>query len=354
MMTGKRFQVLAGALLGLALLGVPPSAWAARRLRVVTTTTDLKSIARAVGGDRIEVTSIARGYEDPHFIQAKPSYMMAARKADLWMRVGLELEIGWEGPILDGARNPKIRVGQPGHLDASRGILRLEVPTVRVTREMGDVHPLGNPHYWLDPLNARIVAKNVADRLCELDPADADLFRENLRAFQRALDEHMFGKDLVERLGGERLWALELKGALLDFLKERELLAKLGGWKRRMLPFRGEKIVTYHRSWSYFANRFGLVVAAELEPKPGIPPSPGHVLEVIQKVKAQHIRVLLMEPFYSRKAPDLVAEKTGLKVVVCANSVGGEAAAKDYFSMIGNVVEKLATAFQTGAGPEGG
>ena len=338
----------AGGAVGL----VPAWAHGADRLAVVTTTTDLKFIAESVGGDRVKVTSIASGAEDPHFVSAKPSFMMTAREADLWIAIGMELEIGWEGLILDGSRNPKIRKDSKGYLDASQGVLRLEVPTEKVTRTMGDVHPLGNPHYWLDLLNVRIVAKTIAGRLAELDPGHAEDFTRNLKAFQRSLDEHMFGKELVNEVGGDKLWLLELKGGRQGFLDERHLAAKLGGWAGKMLPFRGEKILTYHKSWTYFANRFGLVVAEQLEPKPGIPPSPGHVLKVIEQVKSGHIRALLMEPFYERKAPDLIAEKTGLKVLVCANSVGGDPAAQDYFAMIGNVVDKLAAALKPASEPE--
>ena len=330
----------------------PFPASGADRLNVVTTTTDLKFVAEAVGGDHVKVTSIAGGAEDPHFVSAKPSFMMTAREANLWIAIGMELEIGWEGLILEGSRNPNIRKDTKGYLDASKGVLRLEVPTEKVTRSMGDVHPLGNPHYWLDPLNVRIVAKTVADRLAELDPAHSEDFRGNLKAFQRKIDEHMFGKPLVDEVGGDKLWLREFKGELQGFLEAQHLTAKLGGWAARMLPFRGDKVLTNHRSWIYFTNRFGLVVADEMEPKPGIPPSPGHVLNLIEKVKADRIRVLLMEPFYERKAPDLIAEKTGLKVLACANSVGGDEAAKDYFSMIGSVVDKLAAAMKPASEPE--
>jgi len=346
-MKSMYMAVLAAAAFCAAVGYGPSPALAADRLNVVTTTTDLKFIAEAVGGDHVKVTSIASGAEDPHFVSAKPSFMMIARVADLWIAIGMELEIGWEGLILEGSRNPKIRsIDSKGYLDVSQGVLRLEVPTQRVTREMGDVHPLGNPHYWLDPLNVRIMAKTIADRLAQLDPAHSEDFKGNLKAFQRTLDEHMFGKPLVEEVGGDKLWLREFKGELQGFLEEQHLTAKLGGWAAKMLPFRGEKILTYHRSWIYFTNRFGLAVADEMEPKPGIPPSPGHVLQLIEKVKADHVRVLLMEPFYERKAPGLIAEKTGLKVLVCANSVGGDEAAKDYFSMIGNVVDKLAAALK--------
>ncbi len=332
------------------------SAWnvaEAKKINILTTTTDLASIAQAIAGEHGTVKSICSGKEDPHFLQAKPSYIVMARDADLWIRVGMELEIGWESPILDGSRNSAIRIGGPGHLDASERVRRLEVPTTRITRAMGDVHPQGNPHYWLDPLNGRIVAKSIANRLEYLFPQYADDFQENLKAFQKALDEHMFGKALVKRLGGAKLWALELKKELDPLLKSLQMEGQLGGWKGRMKPFQGENIITYHRSWTYLADRFSLDVADELEPKPGIPPSPGHVLEVIRKVKEQNISILLMEPFYSRKAPDLVASKTGIQVVISANSVGGEPAAKDYFSMIGNIVGKLGTAFEAAKKIEG-
>ena len=226
----------------------------------------------------------------------------------------MELEIGWEPPILDGARNSAIRIGGAGHLDASARVMRLGIPTTRISRAMGDVHPQGNPHYWLDPLNGRIVAKSIANRLASLFPQHAGDFQQNLTAFQKALDEHMFGKALVEKLGGAKLWTLELKKELDPLLKSLDLESQLGGWKGRMRPFQGKAIITYHQSWDYFANRFGLHVADELEPKPGIPPSPGHVLDVIRKVNEQDISVLLMEPYYSRKAPDLIASKTGIQV----------------------------------------
>ena len=326
----------------LTALSVSP-AEADDKLRIVTTTTDLAALAEAIGGDKVEVTAIATGREDPHFIAAKPSYMMTARKADLWIRIGMELEIGYEELILDGSRNPKIRIGTPGHLDASEGVLRLEVPTQKIDRSMGDVHPLGNPHYWLDPLNGRIVAKSIGQSLSGLAPKHAAFFQEQVKAFQRELDEHMFGGELVAKHGGGRLWAALLKDRLDDLLDKQGNLV-LGGWLAAMHPHAGQKIVTYHRSWSYFAHRFGLVVADELEPKPGIPPSPGHVVDVVKRIKAEEIKLLLMEPFYSRKAPDLVASETSISVVECANSVGGQPEASDYLAMIDNIVGRVSGA----------
>ena len=325
------------------------------RLNVVTTTTDLKSIAEMIGGEYVSVTNICQGNQDPHFIQAKPVYMVRARNADLWIRIGLELEIGYEEPIIEGSRNTRIQIGDPGHLDASEGVLLLEVPTTqKIDRSMGDVHPLGNPHYWLDPYNGRVMAKNITDRLKKLAPANKDIFEKNYQAFIRKLDEAMFGKELVAEIGGERLWGLELTDKLDGFIKahnqklttnNRQLL-KLGGWVGKMRPHQGKKIITYHRSWSYFVNRFNLVVAEELEPKPGIPPSPRHLVEVIKKIKAEKMKILIMENYYSRKAPEFVSKKTGITIVQVANAVGGEKEAVDYISMIDNIAEKIDAALK--------
>ena len=276
------------------------------KLNVVTTTTNLASIAESVGGEHVSVTSIGSGDEDPHFIQAKPSYMMKARKADLWIRVGLELEIGYEGLILQGSRNPRIQINTPGHLDASEGILKLELPTGKVDRSMGDVHPMGNPHYWLDPYNGKIIAQNICQRLKQLDPEHTEDYDRNLAAFLSKLDNAM------------------------------------AGWTAKLKPFEHSKIVTYHRSWPYFANRFNLDVVAELEPKPGIPPGPGHILEVINTMKSEKAGVILMEPFYNRDDAEAVAKKTGAKVVVVPNAVNEQV--KDYIAMLDNVVNQLSNA----------
>lgn len=310
------------------------------KLNVVTTTTNLSSIVKAVGGKYVETSSIASGDEDPHFIAAKPSYMMKAKKADLWIRIGLELEIGYEGLILEGSRNPRIQLGAPGHLDVSDGIIRLEVPTGKVDRSMGDVHPLGNPHYWLDPYNGRIIAKNICNRLKQLDPEHAADYDSNLASFHLKLDGAMFGSKLTEAVGGEKLWELLLNGQLNKFVQEKTL--SLDGWLGKMKPFEKANIVTYHRSWSYFANRFGLNVVEELEPKPGIPPGPKHVLEVMETVKAQKVKVILTEPFYSREDAEGVAKKTGARVAVAAVAVNDQV--KDYIEMMDNIVTKLTVA----------
>lgn len=285
-------------------------AFAKDKLNILTTTADLKSIAEYVGGDKVQVDSLGTGTQDPHAIEAKPSFMMKAKKADLFIRVGLELEIGYEDLIIDGSRNPRIRIGQRGHLDASEGIPVLEIPAQRVTREMGDVHPMGNPHYWLDPQNAKIIAANIASRLSELSPENADYFRHNLAAFDKQIDE------------------------------------KMSAWSAALAPYRGKKVAIYHRSWPYFFRRFGLVDACELEPKPGIPPSPGHLAQVIDIMKRDRVPVVLMEVLYDETPAKFVSQKTGAKIVVVPNSVGGSPEAKDYFSLIDTIVKKIAGALQ--------
>ncbi len=291
--------------------GLTSFSFAEEKIQVLTTTSDLKSIAEFIGGDKVKVDSLAKGCQDPHFVEAKPSFMMKAKNADLFIRVGLELEIGYEELIIDGSRNPKIRIGQPGHLDASEGVLLLEVPTTtKIDRSMGDVHPMGNPHYWLDPLNAKIIAYNITKRLCEISPQNEAYFKQNLAEFNKKID------------------------------------AKMIEWQGKLKPFNGQKIAIYHRSWPYFANRFGLVVACELEPKPGIPPSPGHLKEVIDVIKQENIKVILMEVFYDEKPAKFVSEQAGAKVVIVPNSVGGTKEAKDYFSLMDTIVDKLVKALK--------
>jgi zinc/manganese transport system substrate-binding protein len=310
------------------------------KLDIVTTITPLKSIAESVGGDFVSVTSIGRGDEDPHFIAAKPSFMMKARKADLFIRVGLELEIGYERLILQGSRNPRIQLGMSGHLDASEEITRLEVPVRRIYRSMGDVHPLGNPHYWLDPYNGRIIAKTICSRLKQLDPAHSVDYDRNLSSFLLKLDSAMFGPKLTEQVGGEKLWELLLNHQLDGFIREKSL--SLGGWLAKIKPFEGSAIVTYHRSWPYFANRFNLDIVAELEPKPGIPPTPSHTLQVIQTIEADKVKVILTEPFYEHQSARTVADKTGAKVLIVPNAPDEQV--KDYIAILDNIVTKLTDA----------
>lgn len=277
-------------------------------VRVVTSLQDFASIADTVGGKRVETFSLARGYQDPHFVEPKPSFVLKLSRADLLIVAGLELEIGYLPPLVDQSRNEKIRPGAPGYLDASIGCDVLERPTGVVTRAMGDVHPFGNPHFWLDPENGRIIARSIADRLSRLDPGGAAEYRANLAAFEAKLTE------------GEKRWEAALA------------------------PYAGTELVTYHNSWPNFLKRFRLVAAGYVEPKPGIPPSPSHIVELIGLMRAKKLSIILMEPYFDRKTPAMIAGKTGATLLVFIPSVGGVPEAKDYFSLFDYDVNLLAGA----------
>ncbi|MFZ5586869.1 MAG: metal ABC transporter substrate-binding protein [Thermodesulfobacteriota bacterium] len=337
-------KLLILALVWAAALAAGGAAAQAQPIRIVTTTPDLASLARAVAGDLAAVSSISDGRDDPHFLQAKPSYALAARDADLWVRVGLELEVGWEPPLLEGARRPDLLPGGPRHLDASEKALKLDIPSGPISRDMGDVHPLGNPHWWLDPVNARLAAYALAQRLSQLYPAHAPAFETNLAAFERRLDEAMFGPALVARLGGNTLWSLELTNTLAEYLAGEGLASQLGGWKARLAAKRGAPLVIYHKSWVYLTNRFGLAVAAELEPKPGIPPSGGHIAQVVRIMRERGVKVILQEPFYPRNAADLAARQTGAQVLILPNTCGGLEGGQDYLALMNLLVDRLAEA----------
>ena len=300
----KRILIFAIALL------VAVNTFAADKLNVVTATEDGASLTREVGGDRVTVTSIGKGYQDPHFIEPKPSFLLLLRKADLLEVIGLELEIGWLPPLLDQSRNNNIRPGQKGYLDLSQGVQILDRPTGTVNRSMGDVHPLGNPHYWLDPANAVRMAIEISAKLTELDPADGPYFAQRLQAFKVRMN------DANKR------------------------------WLAEMAPYRGAKIVTYHNSLPNFVRHFGLVVVDHVEPKPGIPPSPSHTLELINEIKDQKVKVIIMEPYFDRKTPDSIADRTGAKVVVMYPSVGGKPELDDYFKLFDYNIDQLVKALK--------
>ncbi len=312
-MSGKSHRIrilvfLAGVALLLAGI-LPAPARAASKLNVVTATTDLAALAQEVGGDRIDVESIARGYQDPHFVEAKPSFLLKLRRADLLIVVGLQLEIGWLPPLITQCGNPKIQVSAPGYLDASQFAEILEIPTAQVTRAMGDVHPLGNPHYWLDPQNGLRIARGIQMKLAEMRPADAAYFQQRYDSFAQRLKE------------AEQRWEAEMK------------------------PYRGRKVVTYHRSWPNLAKRFGLNVVDYVEPRAGIPPSPAHTVELIAMMKRENVKVILVEPYFDLKTPQSVAQQTGAQVVVLMPSVGGEKEVTDYFKLFDYDVNLLVKAF---------
>ena len=283
--------------------------WAQGRVNIVTTTEDLAAIAREIGGERVDVESIARGYQDPHFVEAKPSFILRLLRADMLIVVGRDLETGWLPALILQSRNRRIQVGAEGYVDASLGARVLDVPQGQITRAMGDVHPLGNPHYWLDPENGKTVARTIADTLIASRPSDRAVFEQRLGDFNVRLDE----------------------------AQQR--------WMAMLAPYEGTKVVTYHRSYTNFAERFGLDVVGYVEPRPGIPPSPQHTFDLINEMKAQEVKVVLVEPYFSLNTPNAIARDTGATVLVIPSSVGGVDEVTDYFQLFDYNVKLLLDAF---------
>jgi len=267
-----------------SLLLLPLAAHA--KLNVVATTPDLASIAKEIGGENIDLTVLAKPTEDPHFVDAKPSFIVKLNRADVLIEGGAELEIGWLPALLDQSRNSKLAIGAPGHISCAQGVQLLEVPST-LDRSKGDIHAAGNPHYMVDPLNAKIVAQHLADSFCALDAKSCDSYRANLKKFTTALD------------------------------------AKLAEWQRKLEPFKGQQLVAYHNSWLYFGERFGLKTDLFLEPKPGVPPTPTHLAEVITKMKEDKVHVIIVDPYLNRRTAETVAAKTGATVVDVTQFPGG-------------------------------
>jgi zinc/manganese transport system substrate-binding protein len=310
-MKARRPLLSALSILALATLaGLGGATAAAAKLRVVTSLQDFASLAEAVGGDRIDTYALAKGYQDPHFVDAKPSFVLQLSRAKLLIAAGLELEIGYLPPLIDQSRNEGIHPGNAGYLDASIGGDILQRPTQVVTRAMGDVHPYGNPHYWTDPENGRVIARAIAARLTQLDPAGAATYAKNLGAF------------------------------------EARLTAKEKEWDAKMAPYAGTKVVTFHESWPNFAKHFRLVIVGTVEPKPGIPPTPSHTLEIINLISAQKVPVILVEPYFDSKTPNYIGQKTGAKVIIFYPSVGGIPAIKDYFALFDTDIDNFVAAMK--------
>src|SRR5262245_42196701 len=292
---------------------IRPSHAEGKPLSVVTTTEDLAAIAREVGGDRVRVTSLSRGYQDPHFVDAKPSFMVTLSKADLFVEVGRDLEVGWAPGLLNGARNPRILPGAPGFVDASSQVQVIEIPS-SVSRAQGDIHPYGNPHYWLDPANGAGIAHAIRDGLIRIDGADAALFNQRTADFEKRLN------DAIPR------------------------------WKKQAeaLGIANTKVVTYHRSWSYFAKAFGLEVIDYVEPRPGIPPSPNHVQDLVNRMKQGDIKLLIMEDFFDPRVPQKIARDSGVPLAVLSTSVGATEKIKTYFDLFDQLFEQIGAALKGG------
>ena len=345
-MTSKFKMILTSALL-LAIL--PASASAREKLKIVATIPTYGAIARVIVGDRGEVTSLARGYEDPHFVRPKPSLALALERADMLISTGLDLEL-WLPALMDKANNARLRSGQPGFVSVSHGIKLLEKPKI-ISRNEGGVHIYGNPHIYTGPLNGKIIARNIMVGLRKLDPAGAAMYEGNYKRFRAELDRRLFGAKLLKILGGTVLTKLTLSGKLIPFLEQREyrgekLIKSLGGWLGQALPLRGRKIVAYHKNWAYFVQVFGLEIVDYVEPKPGIPPSPGHVARVIRKMKQQKVKVLLAGNYYDSAKVKSVASRVGAVPVIVGLAVGGEEKMKDVFSQFDVIIGRLVEGYQ--------
>src|SRR5438132_335306 len=279
------------------------------KLNVVATLPDFGSLAREIGGDKIDIIVLAKATEDPHFVDARPSFVVSLRNADALIDGGAELELGWLPPLLQNARNPKIEIGKPGRVQASQGIRLMNVPT-NVTRAAGDVHALGNPHFTVDPIIAKAIAQHIAQSFSALDPANAAFYDANYKKFEAAIN------------------------------------AKLQEWGATMLPVKGLHCAAYHDSWPYFAHRFGISVDVFLEPKPGIPPSPSHLAEVIAQMKAQKIKAIIVEPYHDRRIAERVASASGAKVVDFAQYPEALPGTDTYIKLIDALVSRLAAALK--------
>ncbi len=295
-------RLLLGALGALLAFG------AQAKLNVVATTADLASIAKEIGGDKITLITLAKPTEDPHFVDAKPSFIVKLNHADLVIEGGAELEIGWLPALLNQSRNEKLAAGAPGHVNCSAGVPLLDVPAT-LDRSRGDIHAAGNPHFAISPSNGKIIAQTIAAALADNDPPNATAYRANLKTFITALD------------------------------------AKLAEWQQKLAPFRGRSVVAYHDSWPYFAREFGLKIELFLEPKPGIPPTPSHLAEVITKMKSEQAHVIIVDAYLNRRTAETVARETGATVVPVTQFPGGiKGTEGGYIQLVDQLVNSLAAA----------
>jgi len=291
----------------LSWIGIP--AVNAAKITVVTTTADLKSITELIGNDKVDVSSIATGFQNPHFVDPKPSFIIKLSKADVFVTVGLDLEIGWSPQLLTSSRNPKIQKGSNGYVDASAGVTLMQVPS-SINRGEGDIHIYGNPHYWLDPVNGKQIAKNIYEGLVKISPENKAYFEKNLTAFNTKIDP------------------------------------KLKEWTMKMSPYKGAKIIAYHNEWCYFEQRFGLQIVDFLEPKPGIPPTPTQLVKIISEVKSNSIKVIISSPYFTSSSSDVVSNQTSVKTIILGTSVGAFDSIKDYFDLFDYDIDKLIEALK--------
>ena len=343
----RRAIILLGAVV-LAIAWASPSYARSGKLQVVVANSAYRSIAEYVGGNQVQVTHIVNGNQDPHIVRPKPSYAVLLKKADVYVTTGMDLEM-WSPALVDMSGNPNIRSGQKGYVSASAGVKLLEQP-ITVSRAEGDVHIYGNPHIHTSPLNGKIIAENICEGFKRNAPEHAAYFQANLERFKAEIDQRMFGADLVRLLGGKTLTALAQTGRLVPFLEKKQyqgqpLIGRLGGWMKQALPLRGKKIVAYHKNISYFAQLFGIEIVDYLEPKPGLPPTPGHIASVMGKMRAQHIRVLWAENYFDVGKVRKVAGKVGARPVIVALAPGGQPGMNTFFDQFDIWIRELNRAF---------
>ncbi|RMH75583.1 MAG: zinc ABC transporter substrate-binding protein [Calditrichaeota bacterium] len=319
MFSGIIKRLMLWAVIATVLGGSFPLMGGGKKIKVVTTLPVFASVAEEIGREHVETFAIAAGYQDPHFVDPKPSFIIKLQKADMFVHAGLDLEIGWVPPLLEGARNPDILPGGKGYVDASQNVPLLEIPAgdPATLRAQGDIHVYGNPHYWLDPLRGKIIARNICEGLIRLHPELEAEFRANLADFQQRID------------------------------------TRLKVWQRQMAPLKGVKIVAYHNSWPYLEERFGFDIIAFIEPKPGIPPSPKHLVKIISLMRKHRVPLIIIEPYYSQKSSQLVASKTGAKVVELATSTDAYPEVKTYFDLFDYNIRRLLEALESGGGATG-
>jgi len=330
--------------LALALAASVPASAAppAKKVQVVATLNVLAGVAREVGGDRVSVTSLAKPNQDPHTLVAKPTFKLAAKNADLFVELGLGLDI-WGSAVTDASGNPGIQTGQKGRVIASEGVETKELPTT-LSKAWGDIHPYGNPHVWLDPVNVKQIAANIAAGLTRVDPDGKDSYAANLKAFTIKIDDSLYGHALVEEYGASKLERLSRRNELIDYLKTKGSYGKLGGWLKQAEALRGLKIITYHKTWVYFCDRFGIEIRGEIEEKPGIPPSQDYLATLIKKIQSEGIKVIFVDTIYPTKDGEFLAAKTGAKIVSSPIDLGGAPNTDNYFSLIGTLLERILVA----------
>jgi len=334
--------------LSFCFFGLSQSLLAQKKMKVVTTLGYLKYVTEQVGGDRVEVMALANPKQDPHYVTPTPRMNEVANGADFFIENGLSLDL-WAKNVVDASGNPRIQPGNPGHLVATINVPVKELPT-EISRAWGDIHPQGNPHVWLDPLNVRIIAENIANRLKQLDPPGSDYYQKQLDDFKYRLDVALYGEELMKIVGkkaGDILTRKTRNDELMDWLVSRKLDGKLGGWMRIGSRIAGQKIVSYHKTYIYFADRFGLNIVGELEEKPGIPPPPQYRDAVVELIKREGVKAILNDNFYSTEAADYVASKTGAKVVITYLDVGGAEEVETYEKLVSFLLDRIAQAFSS-------